>query len=187
MYSAAFSQRMPPVQKLTTVLPSSSARWASNAAGKSENFAMRQSCVPSKVPASTSKSFRVSSIATARPASSWPCASQRASVAGSTAAARPCCGWIVGWFMRISSFLIFTFRRLNGIVSLKLSLVARPANGGSARSARSTQPRSAASSPAMNRLMPSRASRIVPFTPMACALASRRSRSAGRSSSSTKR
>ena len=89
--------------------------------------------------------------------------------------------------MRISSFLIFTFRRLNGIVSLKLSLVGRPANGGSARSASATQPRSAGSSPAMNRLMPSWASSIVPLRPAASALASRRSRSAGRSSSSTKR
>ena len=146
MYSAAFSQRMPPVQKLTTVLPSSSARWASNAAGKSLNLSMRQSCVPSKVPASTSNALRVSSSATSRPSSSWPCASQRASVAGSTDAARPCCGWIVGWFMRISSFLIFTFRRLNGIVSLKLSLVARPANGGSACSA-PARPSRAAPSP----------------------------------------
>ncbi|KAG1241529.1 hypothetical protein G6F68_016649 [Rhizopus microsporus] len=44
------------------------------------------------VPSSTSNALRVSSITTGRPASSAPCASQRASVCASTPGARPASG-----------------------------------------------------------------------------------------------
>ena len=54
---------MPPVQKLTTVLPASCSRCVRRAFGNSVNLWMRQSIAPLKVPWSTSKALRVSSSA----------------------------------------------------------------------------------------------------------------------------
>ena len=79
---------------------------------------MRQSMAFLGVPSSTSKALRVSSITTGRPASSAPCASQRATVRASTAGARPASGRMAGWFMRMISRLIFTSSLRNGTASL---------------------------------------------------------------------
>ena len=82
---AAFSQRMPPVQKLITVLSCRSALCACSASGNSVNLVMPQLMVFLNVPASTSNWLRVSSVTTGRPSSSWPWSNHRLAVSGVTA------------------------------------------------------------------------------------------------------
>ena len=146
-----------------TVLSWSSCKWAWAASGNSLNLVSRQSMAPWNAPASTSKSLRVSSVTTGRPLSSCPWSNQRFSVAAVTAGARPCCGWMVGWFMRMISFFTFTNSFLNGCEADQLSLGARVAKRGSCCS-HCTQARTSAGGPAKNKLMPSSAIRIVPLS-----------------------
>ena len=181
---AAFSQRMPPVQKLTTVLSCKAALWARRAGGNSVNLSMRQSIALSNVPWSTSNALRVSSVTTSRPPSSWPCANQRCSVAGSTDGARPCAGAMVGWSMRMISRLTLTSIFRNGTVADQLSLGCRSAKRASVRNA-STKPRTASAGPARKKLMPSSARRMVPFRSAATARALSKSRSAAASGRGT--
>ena len=50
IHNAAFSQRMPPVQKLTTVASLSVWRCGSSAAGRSVNLSIGSVSAPAKVP-----------------------------------------------------------------------------------------------------------------------------------------
>ena len=138
--SAAFSQRMPPVQKLTTVLPSSSARCGATASGNCVNSL--DAPVERAVERAVSRPRRRCGCRAARargPASSRPCASQRASVAGATAGARPCCGRIVGWSMRMISRLTLTSIRRTAARRDQLSFVVSAAKRASAAARRRTR------------------------------------------------
>jgi len=50
IHSAAFSQRMPPVQKLTTVASRKACRCGASAAGRSVNLAIGKVSAPAKLP-----------------------------------------------------------------------------------------------------------------------------------------
>ncbi len=65
-----FSQRMPPVQKLTTVASASAARCDSSAPGNSVNVSMGSVNAPWNVPYTTSCALRVSNSTNGRPRSS---------------------------------------------------------------------------------------------------------------------
>ncbi|CPJ92972.1 Uncharacterised protein [Bordetella pertussis] len=174
---AAFSQRMPPVQKLTTVLPASAAWLSRTACGNCVKRSMRQSSAPRNVPTSTSNALRVSSITSSRPWSSRPWASQRRSVAASTAGARPASGRMAGWSMRMISRFTLTSSLRNGMRADSLYLACRSAKRASARSQR-RKPSIASAAPARNRLMPSGASSTVPLSwrwPACSSMGSRRS------------
>ena len=122
---AAFSQRMPPVQKLTTVLPARSSRWRGGVRELGEPLdapveRARESAVVDLEGVARVEQDDLATlvvVALIEPARS---------VRGATAGARPAPGRIVGWSMRMISRLTLTSMLANGCSSDQLSFVGAP-------------------------------------------------------------
>ncbi len=186
-YSAAFSQRMPPVQKLTTVLPSSSARRAAAASGNCVKRSMRQSSAP--VERAVVDLERVAGVEQHHLAAGVVVSL----IEPATQRLRRDRGRPVGGRAD---------RRVVHPDDLALDLDEHPAEGllgrpallrrerrriAGLRAARRRSRAAACGSPARNRLMPSSASRIVPLSPARSRAAEESGRSCAGSSIAVKR